>query len=575
MVIKNEYSMVSIVNKLKFTLSYEDNTTRTIIVKQDDTITVSYNDSENNKAVIKGIVKKIGINFNSSIGRVTESAFINIEGINSYDGQKVQISPDDIIDIYINKSSTTLANTVCTVDNDTQSILLLRKDELGDLAFTTDGKEWISIRPNGEQGLSAYEVAVKLGWSGTEADWVKSLQGVQGKSAYDIAVENGFIGTEEEWLESLKGETVGSLSPKMIFDTVDELIAATNSIPVGDVVCLRNPNDVMVGLLYVRLNNYSIVSAADIAPDAALYPIVPGFNFLTTAAKGEPGEPGKPGQTGAQGIQGEQGPRGKDGADGAPGKSAYDIAVENGFSGTEVEWLESLQGKEGPPGPKGDKGDPGSGGGGTLPDDVLQRIEDLESQVSDLLYEAIAITSFTSSVSTAEMGSTVNSFVLKWVINKTPKTLLLDNQNISVSLTEKSFTNANIKANKTYQLVAIDERDTTSSKSVSISFLNGCYYGTSTVNNADNITNEFILSLTKVLSNTRARTITVNAAAEEYIYYIIPARLGTPVFTVGGFEGGLSLVKTLDFTNSNGYTEAYTVYKSTNKGLGNTTINIS
>lgn len=30
--------------------------------------------------------------------------------------------------------------------------------------------------------------------------------GDEGKSAYDIAVENGFTGTEEDWLESLKGE---------------------------------------------------------------------------------------------------------------------------------------------------------------------------------------------------------------------------------------------------------------------------------------------------------------------------------------------------------------------------------
>ena len=30
---------------------------------------------------------------------------------------------------------------------------------------------------------------------------------VGGPSAYDVAVKNGFQGTEEEWLQSLKGET--------------------------------------------------------------------------------------------------------------------------------------------------------------------------------------------------------------------------------------------------------------------------------------------------------------------------------------------------------------------------------
>ena len=40
------------------------------------------------------------------------------------------------------------------------------------------------------------------------------------------------------------------------------------------------------------------------------------------------------------GIPAIQGDKGADGADGANGKSAYEIAVENGFEGTEEEWLE-------------------------------------------------------------------------------------------------------------------------------------------------------------------------------------------------------------------------------------------
>lgn len=40
-------------------------------------------------------------------------------------------------------------------------------------------------------------------------------------------------------------------------------------------------------------------------------------------------------------------PLGKGGHSGADGKSAYEIAVDNGFEGTEAEWLESLKGKDG------------------------------------------------------------------------------------------------------------------------------------------------------------------------------------------------------------------------------------
>src|SRR5690554_4564998 len=53
------------------------------------------------------------------------------------------------------------------------------------------------------------------------------------------------------------------------------------------------------------------------------------------------------------------------GGAGEPGKSAYEIAVDNGFEGDEQAWLESLKGEKGdtgPQGPKGDKGDPGADG---------------------------------------------------------------------------------------------------------------------------------------------------------------------------------------------------------------------
>lgn len=47
---------------------------------------------------------------------------------------------------------------------------------------------------------------------------------------------------------------------------------------------------------------------------------------------------------------------------GLPGKSAYEIAVENGFAGDEVSWLASLKGATGAKGDKGDKGEPGATG---------------------------------------------------------------------------------------------------------------------------------------------------------------------------------------------------------------------
>lgn len=75
---------------------------------------------------------------------------------------------------------------------------------------------------------------------------------------------------------------------------------------------------------------------------------------------------------GPKGDQGEQGDPGENGSDGL---SAYEVAVKNGYHGTEEDWLESLrkgptgpqgptgaQGPQGPQGEKGEKGDKGDKG---------------------------------------------------------------------------------------------------------------------------------------------------------------------------------------------------------------------
>ena len=49
------------------------------------------------------------------------------------------------------------------------------------------------------------------------------------------------------------------------------------------------------------------------------------------------------------------------------GKSAYEIAVEQGYEGTEEEWLASLVGETGDKGDKGDKGDTGAAGADWVP----------------------------------------------------------------------------------------------------------------------------------------------------------------------------------------------------------------
>lgn len=84
--------------------------------------------------------------------------------------------------------------------------------------------------------------------------------------------------------------------------------------------------------------------------------------------KGQDGAPGIQGEKGDKGDPGNDGEQGAPGASGADGASAYEVAVENGFVGSEAEWLDSLQGVPGPAGQDGQdgsqgaKGDPGEDG---------------------------------------------------------------------------------------------------------------------------------------------------------------------------------------------------------------------
>src|SRR5690625_961151 len=58
-------------------------------------------------------------------------------------------------------------------------------------------------------------------------------------------------------------------------------------------------------------------------------------------AQGPKGEKGDQGPQGEQGEQGVQGPKGDDGL------SAYEVALADGFVGSEAEWLQSLVGPQG------------------------------------------------------------------------------------------------------------------------------------------------------------------------------------------------------------------------------------
>ena len=97
----------------------------------------------------------------------------------------------------------------------------------------------------GVDGKSAYQIAIKHGFVGTEQEWLASLvgpkgdhgeqgpvgpqgqPGLDGKSAYQLAVDNGYSGTITEWLASLKGDSGNSNGTS---DSVFDLFQSYNLI---------------------------------------------------------------------------------------------------------------------------------------------------------------------------------------------------------------------------------------------------------------------------------------------------------------------------------------------------------
>lgn len=209
-------------------------------------------------------------------------------------------------------------------------------------------------------------------------------------------------------------------------------------------------------------------------------------------------------------------------------------------------------------------------------DDHTEAIEELQGQLADLLYKAIVFNSLSISPSSALMGSTVSSVTISWSLSKVPKTLKLNETNVS---SDKLVQSGNIvqsgtwTTNITHTMAATDERDTSVSRSVTLSFMNNVYYGVADLNNSPN--SSFITGLTSEMRSSKKPSITINAGANKYVYYAQPTRLGTCSFAVGGFSGGFESPSTVSVTNSAGYTENYYVYRSTNHSLGSTTITIS
>lgn len=215
---------------------------------------------------------------------------------------------------------------------------------------------------------------------------------ISGPSAYDIAVQNGFVGTVPEWLDSLKGEVGDEGEQGLKGDKGDKGDTGLSAyeLATADVVDAPTLEEWLLSLkgvdganglkgdtgangknayeTYVEMYQASNKAAAEQAAEAAFptyeeYILRPGnseytiedYNTLKADVIAQAGQVAAQETPtiedwfnaikGADGVDGKDGVNGENGTD---GKSAFEVAVGNGFEGTELEWLASL---------KGDKGD--------------------------------------------------------------------------------------------------------------------------------------------------------------------------------------------------------------------------
>lgn len=197
------------------------------------------------------------------------------------------------------------------------------------------------------------------------------------------------------------------------------------------------------------------------------------------------------------------------------------------------------------------------------------------------IYKPIAVNSFSHNNSIQEIGSNLPSSLFSWNFSKAPSSAAIVNQSTKQSMPVNAqagqatmLFNTPLTSTTTFRISATDAHNKTASKDATIYFYHGKYYGVSEISSAEYIDSAFIQKLTKQLVSGRTGKFSVNAGNGQYIYFAIPSSFGTPVFFVGGFEGGFDLIKTLEYTNPSGGKATYNVYRSTNASLGSTEVEV-
>lgn len=196
------------------------------------------------------------------------------------------------------------------------------------------------------RGLSAYDIAVKLGFEGSEQDWIDSLS----KASEDAAIAaldaankaNEAADKANQAVEEIEGivddaitatdkaEEIASNPPKIvggnwwIYDYDTKQYVDTGIVAIGDAFTYKKEYPSVEAMeadwdtADVKLGEYVLINTNNVEDpdDAKVYlKTQEGWKFIVDLS-------------GMQGIQ---------------GWSAYEAAVKHGFVGTEEEWVQSLK----------------------------------------------------------------------------------------------------------------------------------------------------------------------------------------------------------------------------------------
>ncbi len=179
---------------------------------------------------------------------------------------------------------------------------------------------------------------------------------------------------------------------------------------------------------------------------------------------------------------------------------------------------------------------------------------------------------FTNSVNTVEIGSTISSVTLGWVISPTNATYQLRNitrlnqtNNITNNQSTLLLTNLGLTADATWTLTVGDGLGITNNTTTSVLFQNYMIWGRST-NTSLNNTNLQALHNSgggagRAFTTSRSRTISMSGTG-QYFYIAYPQGFGAASFTVGGLPNSAWTPFTNSYTNASGYVTNYLIYRT-------------